>query len=202
MMMLLSLATTCLLALSTVASPAVPLEARVAKAPVKGCTPWMYGTLATNTSGTYYPFVLNKEQELAWNNQLRDFSLKVYYHKCLPNAGGNPNTTPGEHEGILYVPAINKCLAVTNQKSTKPPYYVKALTCKNSTDPAQAWLFRWPEDKRYPAIQWVGKTDVEGTNPQGGCGVFGYKSHDKGVPYVAADKAISLGCAQTTTPLR
>jgi len=77
-----------------------------------------------------------------------------------------------------------------------------ATACKSSTDPSQAWISRWPETARYPAIQWVGKTDFEGTNPQGGCGVFGYKSYNKGVPQVAADKAISLGCYQTTTPLR
>ena len=77
-----------------------------------------------------------------------------------------------------------------------------ASACKSSTDPSQAWLFRWPEDRWYPGIQWVGKTDYEGTNPQGGCGIFGYKSYNKGVPQVAADKAISLGCYQTTTPIR
>jgi len=30
--------------------------------------------------------------------------------------------------GILYIPKLNKCLAVTNQASTKPPYYVKAVS--------------------------------------------------------------------------
>ena len=42
----------------------------------------------------------------------------------------------------------------------------------------------------------LGKTDEEGTDPQGGCGVLGYKAASTGAPVVASGtNTITLECA-------
>lgn len=59
-------------------------------------------------------------------------ALKVNFQVCAP-AGEEPGEmTPGSgvYWGRLYVPALKKCIHVTNQSSAKEPYYPVVTTCK------------------------------------------------------------------------
>lgn len=90
--------------------------------------------------------------------------------------------------GRLFVPGQGKCIAITNQPNPGPPYYTTLATC--GTGAAQRFGVFSGTD-----LLWVGKTDEEGTDPQGGCGVLGYKASADGTPVITHTNAqITLEC--------
>lgn len=74
---------------------------------------------------------------------------------------------------------------MSNQASATGPYFTELQACDQS-NPAQKFLSR--DLKSY---SWIGKTDEEGTQLQGGCGVLYYRAKDAtGTPFVTDASAI------------
>ena len=109
--------------------------------------------------------------------------------------------------GRLFVPQHGGCIAAPDQTNALPPYHTTLQTC-GTTEP-QRWLYD-PLANQLFWVRWIpryhgvtvtrflqlGKTDEEGTDPQGGCGVLGYKAATTGAPVVASGtNTITLECA-------
>lgn len=127
-------------------------------------------------------------------------------------------------KGIIYVPQLNKCIGITNQPAPHGPYWTTLVSC-DKTSFSQQFLVRTKDNDSIYWVRFFhfvlrhnvsdltsvflaccsrfsnqtkqkGKIDEEGTDPQGGCGLLGYKSNAHGVPITThdADHQISIVC--------
>lgn len=127
----------------------------------------------------------------------------------------------GEYTGRLYIPSTNQCVTVTNQSSSNAPYYPAVAACQSTPAAAyyaQHWDYREEEngalrwvrrmDIVLGALSWLilreqlGKTDWEGSTPQGDCGQFGYEADASGVPTLTSSGQVTLGCYEATVAFK
>ncbi|KAF8340706.1 uncharacterized protein EI90DRAFT_3117215 [Cantharellus anzutake] len=159
--------------------------------PVADCTVYKEGYLSATVLGKPKSFTLNQFNSLAYKGDGKN-PLYVQFQKCksLVDTSG---TDKIDTFGRLYVPSKNQCVEISNQQSPTGPYYTTLATCPSSRPVPSSdipYSFRWlirndPGVGLVDGLYWYGSTDVEGTTPQGGCGLLGYKSFTQGNPVVA-----------------
>lgn len=176
------------LALATAAFSAPPT-----KRADPDCTTQFAGVLSApvtkNGKTTYKSFTLSPLLQTAYLGDGKS-PLVVQFQSC---ASLNQDKVPGDTSNIgrLFVPSQGKCIAITNQQNAAPPYYTTLATCDAGAGVAQRFgMFSGSE------LLWIGKTDEEGTQPQGGCGVLGYKAAADGTPVIThTNQQITLECS-------
>ncbi|KIM84460.1 hypothetical protein PILCRDRAFT_818024 [Piloderma croceum F 1598] len=154
------------------------------------CSTIFSGYLAANASGAFKSFALNSKGQVAYIGDAKN-PMKVEFQECQSLEVGEPHDT--QKSGRIYVPSKNKCIAITNQQNAVGPYYTSLDTC--NTEYPQRWVLNTANNN---AIYWSGDSDEEGTILQGGCGLLGYKSHNRGVPVIThSNNQITVECKGT-----
>ncbi|KZP19259.1 hypothetical protein FIBSPDRAFT_567849 [Athelia psychrophila] len=166
----------------------------VAMNPRADCSTIFSGYLAANATGVYKTFTENAENQVAYLGDGKN-PIQVDFQDCQSLENGEP-VNPGK-TGVIYVPSHAKCISITNQGNAVGPYYTNLTSC-DAHDYAQRWNL---DEANSNAIHWAGDSDEEGDIVQGGCGLLGYASHDKGVPTIThSNSQITIVCGGT--PLR
>jgi len=154
------------------------------------CTLILSGYLAANASGVLKKFTLNSKNQVAYIGNGKN-PIAVEFQECKSLEVGLPSTPL--KPGRIYVPSKKKCIAITNQANAVGPYYTTLASC--NTQFPQRWVV---DTANKNAIYWSGSSDEEGTVLQGGCGLLGYKSKNKGVPVIThSNRQITVECKGT-----
>ncbi|KAF5380168.1 hypothetical protein D9615_006105 [Tricholomella constricta] len=154
------------------------------------CSTIASGILAANATGVYKAFTLNSKNQVAYLGDGQN-PLRVEFQECQSLEVGLPHDIV--KAGRVFVPLRSKCIAITNQEAEIGPYYTTLANC--GTDYPQRWSLDTGNNN---ALRWGGKSDEEGTILQGGCGLLGYKSHNKGVPTIThSGNQITIECTGT-----
>lgn len=154
------------------------------------CSPIASGILAANATGVYKAFTLNLKNQVAYFGDGQN-PLRVEFQECQSLEVGLPHDIV--KAGRVYVPSKSKCIGITNQQAPTGPYYTTLVDC--GTNYPQRWALDTGNNN---ALRWAGESDEEGTILQGGCGLLGYKSHNKGVPTIThSNNQITIECTGT-----
>ncbi|EJD41973.1 hypothetical protein AURDEDRAFT_115235, partial [Auricularia subglabra TFB-10046 SS5] len=177
-------------ALTVIALAAAVFSAPSFKRADPDCTTQYAGVLSApvtkNGVTTFKSFTLSSLGQTAYLGDGKSPLIVQFQHCTSLNLDQPPGSSA--NIGRLFVPGQGKCITITNQLNAVPPYYTTLATC--GTDAHQRFGVFSGAD-----LLWVGKTDEEGTDPQGGCGVLGYKSSVDGTPVIThTNQQITLEC--------
>lgn len=157
---------------------------------VPDCTPFKSGYLAANVSGVFTSFTLNSFGSISYKGDSKN-PLYIQFQACASLQDQGPGKLI-ETSGRVYVPSKGKCIAISNQADATGPYFTTLLPC--DTTPPFRFLIRNDSEAK-GGMYWRGKTDEEGTDPQGGCGLLGYEAYAQGNPVVThKTRAIFVTC--------
>jgi len=158
-----------------------PVDATDLEARETDCMIYKSGYLAANVDGNWKSFTVNRKEQVSYIGNKKN-PLYVQFKACKSLEDRGPGRLI-EKVGIIYVPQLNKCIGITNQPADHGPYWTMLVSC-DKTSYSQQFLVRTKDND---SIYWKGKSDEEGTNLQGGCGLLGYKSNAHGVPITTHD---------------
>jgi len=154
------------------------------------CTPFKRGYLAANVTGVFTSFTVNSDDSISYIGNKQN-PLRIEFQKCATLQDQGPGKLI-DTNGRVYVPSKGKCIAISNVNDPTGPYFTTLLPC--DTTPPFRFLIRNDIEAK-GGMYWYGITDEEGTDPQGGCGLLGYKANSLGIPVVTQKtRAISVTC--------
>ncbi|KAG8684784.1 hypothetical protein FRC09_015144, partial [Ceratobasidium sp. 395] len=119
------------------ASP-VDIEERATYASAVTCTKKFSGTLSTMQMviaegpalGKWQNLTINSNNEISFKNNTTKRGFQAEFQACKPNYGGFANDGKNNvWAGRVYLPELNKCLAVKNPNAADQRHYVEVRAC-------------------------------------------------------------------------
>ncbi|KAG8727555.1 hypothetical protein FRC12_022409 [Ceratobasidium sp. 428] len=150
--------------------------------------------------GKWQNLTINSNNEISFKNNTTKRGFQAEFQACKPNYGGFANDGKNNvWAGRVYLPELNKCLAVKNPNAADQRHYVEVRACPKPSAGKDSQPFNFFASKYTETyLEWGGITNAARTRTQGGSscesGTYGYLRDRYNLPVPYENNRIKLAC--------